>query len=704
MVGGGASAVQFLGELAPVTDTLWVTRRPPVWREEFDASAGLAAVTAVEERVRRGLPPASVVSVTGLALRPQEQEAARLGAYERLPMFERIEADGVRWADGRFERVDAILWATGFRPAVDHLAPLGLRSPEGGIALESMPRQRPGRDHVGASTRGSSWSATGRRPAPSARRARVVRPRWPSPASWPPGGRTSCPPDFPWCAPLGSGDQPPCTIAGMGGRARSGMAVVVLVLALAACTTTSPRDAAVPGDPDSTADGAVESSTSSSGRVTVAFAGDVHFEAQVSELLARPRGALGPIARTLRSADVAMVNLETPITRRGARDPKELEADGNRFHFRTSPRALDVLADAGVDVVSVANNHAGDYGQVGLADTLAAGRASDVAMVGAGRDEAQAFAPHRVTVDDLDIAFLAADAVFREGRSDVWAAGPDNAGLASAREAAPPALLAAVESAAATDDVVVVYLHWGLEYQACPSQRQRLLARNLAEAGADVVVGSHTHRLGGSGWAGDTYVSYGLGNFVWYHDRQPDTGVLTLTLDADGVVEDAWTPARIGPAGPPRPVAGAERAAAVDRWRAGRRCTGLADESGGAQAADPAYDSSVRNITADLAQRMRTSHGPGCPVPLSALRYLQMSYRDFDGRTRTGEMVVHRRWTREVRDAFGELYAAGWPIARMRLVDDYGGDDDRSMAANNTSGFNCRRVAGQRELVRPRLR
>jgi cation diffusion facilitator CzcD-associated flavoprotein CzcO len=138
VIGGGASAVQFLGELAPVTETLWVTRRPPVWREEFDASAGLAAVTAVEERVRRGLPPASVVSVTGLALRPQEHEAARLGAYERLPMFDRIEADGVRWEDGSFEHVDAILWATGFRPAVDHLAPLGLRTPEGGIALESV--------------------------------------------------------------------------------------------------------------------------------------------------------------------------------------------------------------------------------------------------------------------------------------------------------------------------------------------------------------------------------------------------------------------------------------------------------------------------------------------------------------------------------------------------------------------------------------
>ncbi|MCF6376623.1 NAD(P)/FAD-dependent oxidoreductase [Nocardioides KLBMP 9356] len=139
VVGGGASAVQLLGEIAPVTETLWVTRRPPVWRDDFDAEAGLAAVTAVEERVRRGLPPASVVSVTGLALRPQEQEAARLGAYDRQPIFERIEPRGVRWADGRFEPVDVILWATGFRPAVDHLAPLGLRTPEGGIALVPVP-------------------------------------------------------------------------------------------------------------------------------------------------------------------------------------------------------------------------------------------------------------------------------------------------------------------------------------------------------------------------------------------------------------------------------------------------------------------------------------------------------------------------------------------------------------------------------------
>jgi thioredoxin reductase len=138
VVGGGASAVQFLGALAPLTDVLWVTRRPPVWRDErFDASAGHDAVALVEERVRRGLPPASVVSVTGLMLRPQEEAARRLGVYDRrLPMFASIEPDGVRWADSSFERVDVILWATGFRPAIGHLAPLHLRSEAGGIQLD----------------------------------------------------------------------------------------------------------------------------------------------------------------------------------------------------------------------------------------------------------------------------------------------------------------------------------------------------------------------------------------------------------------------------------------------------------------------------------------------------------------------------------------------------------------------------------------
>lgn len=137
VVGGGASAVQFLGAIRPLTATIWATRREPVWRSgEFSAEIGREVVAKVEERVRRGLPPRSVVSVTGLMLRPQERAAERLGAYERRPMFTRVEPDGVRWSDGTFERVDAIIWATGFRPAIQHLGPLHLRSPRGGIQLD----------------------------------------------------------------------------------------------------------------------------------------------------------------------------------------------------------------------------------------------------------------------------------------------------------------------------------------------------------------------------------------------------------------------------------------------------------------------------------------------------------------------------------------------------------------------------------------
>jgi len=139
IVGGGASAVQFIGAIAPVaTDVIWTTRREPVWStREFTPEIGREVVAKVEERVRQGLPPHSVVSVTGLRLREQEREAERMGVYSaRRPMFRRIEPDGVRWADGSFATVDVILWATGFRYAIEHLAPLNLRSPRGGIQLD----------------------------------------------------------------------------------------------------------------------------------------------------------------------------------------------------------------------------------------------------------------------------------------------------------------------------------------------------------------------------------------------------------------------------------------------------------------------------------------------------------------------------------------------------------------------------------------
>ena len=108
----------------------------------------------------------------------------------------------------------------------------------------------------------------------------------------------------------------------------------------------------------------------------------------------------------------------------------------------------------------------------------------------------------------------------------------------------------------------------------------------------------------------------------------------------------------------------------------------------------PAYAVELRPITAALERRMRWSHRTGCPVPLTDLRHLRVTHVGFGGRARTGELVVHRDVAGDVAEVFRALYDARWPVARMRLVDAYRGDDDASMAANNTSAYNCRRVAG----------
>ncbi|MER6080675.1 NAD(P)-binding domain-containing protein [Streptomyces sp. NPDC001833] len=138
VVGGGASGTQHLLELAPyAAATTWVTRRPPVFREgPFDEGAGRAAVALVEERVRQGLPPRSVVSVTGLPLNDAIRQGLEDGVLDRQPMFDRVTPEGVAWNDGRHVDADVILWATGFRAALEHLAPLRLREPGGGIKVE----------------------------------------------------------------------------------------------------------------------------------------------------------------------------------------------------------------------------------------------------------------------------------------------------------------------------------------------------------------------------------------------------------------------------------------------------------------------------------------------------------------------------------------------------------------------------------------
>jgi thioredoxin reductase len=176
VVGGGNSAAQQLAEVSEVAAaTTWVTRRPPVFRDgPFDENAGREAVARVEERVRRGLPPLSVVSVTGLAVTPAVARARERGVMRAVPVFDRIVPDGVAWDGGVRVAADVILWATGFRAAIDHLAPLRLREPGGGIRVEGTRAVADPRVHLVGYGPSASTIGAGRAGRAAAREIRAL--------------------------------------------------------------------------------------------------------------------------------------------------------------------------------------------------------------------------------------------------------------------------------------------------------------------------------------------------------------------------------------------------------------------------------------------------------------------------------------------------------------------------------------------------
>jgi poly-gamma-glutamate capsule biosynthesis protein CapA/YwtB (metallophosphatase superfamily) len=324
-------------------------------------------------------------------------------------------------------------------------------------------------------------------------------------------------------------------------------------------TTVEPGPTTVPALPVS----------ASSQPVTLAFAGDVRFAGELARRLAQdPHSALAPIADVLGRADLTVVNLETSVTERGARADKQ-------FAFRAPATALDALRGAGVDVASMANNHALDYGRQSLTDALAAGAARGFPLVGIGRTEEEAYRPFVTEVHGQRIAVLGATQVLDSPLVQAWTAKGTRGGVASAKEV--DRLVAEVEAARASADVVVVFLHWGVELDTCPTSSQQVLARRLVAAGADVVVGGHSHRLQGAGRLDEALVAYGLGNFAFttVSAEGARSGVLEVTLTGRRVDHYRWVPARIDD-GIPVPLEAEEAVEAVASWERLRACTGLA--------------------------------------------------------------------------------------------------------------------------------
>ncbi|WP_374455165.1 CapA family protein [Nocardioides sp.] len=382
--------------------------------------------------------------------------------------------------------------------------------------------------------------------------------------------------------------------AGVRGRCPTGVAAVLATAAtLAGCTSavdtpraeqpvrsSTSRPTPTPtSTPTPTPDAATRP-------IRIALAGDIHFEGPLADRLRDPASALAPVSAALSAADLTIVNLETSVGTGGRPEP------GKRFTFSAGPEAFEAVAAAGVDVASMANNHALDLGRARLPSTLAAVRRAaraeqPLSVVGIGRDADEAFAPAISTIRGTVVATLAASVADQDPTADPtghWAATGQRAGIAVALD--PARLLDGVRRSRETADVVVVYLHWGIQGQRCPSPEQRSLARSLVEAGADIVVGSHAHRLQGDGRLGGSYVAYGLGNYAWYSPGDAATsrtGVLHLTVRpraADArppdVVRAVWAPARIGVAGLPVAATPADaRAFRTDRESL-RACAGLA--------------------------------------------------------------------------------------------------------------------------------
>jgi poly-gamma-glutamate synthesis protein (capsule biosynthesis protein) len=303
--------------------------------------------------------------------------------------------------------------------------------------------------------------------------------------------------------------------------------------------------------------------------VTLAFAGDVNFFARTAKILDDPKTAFGAVVDTLASADLALVNLETPITRQTRAEPR-------RYLFRTDERAVDALLAGGIDAVSLANNHTRDYGSAGLADTINAARAGGLPTFGAGRNAAEAFAPWRTTVRGVRIAVLGFSQVTNHAGD--MAAHDDRPGVAMAFD--EQRALAAVSAARAGSDVVIVVAHWGTEHVQCPNRVQKYFARQLADAGADIIVGAHAHVLQGAGWLDRAYVAYGMGNFLWYSSglvpADNDTGILKLTLRGRTVLRQTLVPAVVSDTGQPVPVTGAAADARLKHFASLRDCAGLA--------------------------------------------------------------------------------------------------------------------------------
>ena len=225
----------------------------------------------------------------------------------------------------------------------------------------------------------------------------------------------------------------------------------------------------------------------------------------------------------MRGADIFMLNNEFPYTLRGEPTPEK------QFTFRAFPADVSFLNDIGTDIVSLANNHAYDYGEVSLLDSMDTLKNAGIAYAGAGHDLEEASSPVYYVNDDVRIAIIASTQIERMPDPDTKGATADNPGVFRSMEL--DELTAAIKEAKEVSDFVIVFTHWGTEGAAEPDWSQNEQAPLIAEAGADLIIGAHPHVLQKIDYEGETPVFYSLGNYL-FNSKTLDTCLAEVNLDA----------------------------------------------------------------------------------------------------------------------------------------------------------------------------
>ena len=305
-----------------------------------------------------------------------------------------------------------------------------------------------------------------------------------------------------------------------------------------------------------------ESASSAPATITIAAVGDLLFDLGPRRLIAAQGGAapLAKVASRLRAADLTIANLETTLSNRGA------AVAGKPAHliFNGDPRGILSLTTAGVDLVSIANNHAMDHGQLALTDTLAALDKARIGHAGAGMNTTAAWKPAIVTVKGRRIAYVTATQVLPAH----FLPSSTRGGVANGNDLTR--LVATVRAAHKQADIVIVSVHWGVEQSYTPTACQKHDARALIDAGADVVLSHHPHVMQGI----DTYkgklIAYSLGNFLFPYKTVAGrkSFILRFEYGRKGVANITAVPVYLGEWGRPVVQTGASARSILGRLAA----------------------------------------------------------------------------------------------------------------------------------------